>query len=218
MICFRNPIGRKGIMKKSDKTGCSVEMQVRINIDSFGFGERHYDSRKKDGGKNDSNFQYMSNLLTKILKAALIVGTLDIIASFIHYFLKTGDNPFNILKFIASGVMGEEAFTGDALVFVSGLILHYFIALLFTAWFFWLFPSLFFILKNKIITGIIYGVFIWAVMSLLVVPLSRIPSGPINIANAVITAAILIVCIGIPLSFMAEAYYKNQSTNIQGKK
>jgi hypothetical protein len=159
----------------------------------------------------------MNNLFRKILKAGLIVGTFDILAAFIHYFIKTGDNPLNILKFIASGIMGDEAFSGDKLVFVSGLILHYFIALAFTAYFFWLFPSLKFLVKNKILTGVIYGIFIWAVMNLLVVPLSKIPTRPINIPNAIIAASILIVCIGIPLSFMAANFYDNR-TNNTGKK
>ena len=113
--------------------------------------------------------------------------------------------------------MGEEAFSGDALVYVSGLILHYIIALTFTAWFFWLYPSLILLVKNKIVTGIIYGIFIWAVMNLLVVPLSRIPSRPINIGNAIVAASILIVCIGIPLSLMAETYYKNKDNKKSAK-
>jgi hypothetical protein len=160
----------------------------------------------------------MNNLFRKILKAGLIVGTFDILASFIHYFIRTGDNPLNILKYIASAIMGQEAFSGDALVFASGLILHYIIALVFTAWFFWLFPSLKFLVKNKIVTGAIYGIFIWAVMNLLVVPLTKIPSHQVNIPNAVIAASILIVCIGIPLSFMASNFYKNQASADKAKR
>ena len=159
----------------------------------------------------------MNSLFIRILKAGFIVGSFDILAAFIHYFIKTGNNPLTILKYIASAIMGEEAFSGDALVYVSGLILHYIIALTFTAWFFWLYPSLILLVKNKIVSGIIYGIFIWAVMNLLVVPLSRIPSRPINIGNAIIAASILIVCIGIPLSLMADTYYKNKDDKKSAK-
>ncbi len=157
----------------------------------------------------------MNDLFRKILKAGLIVGTFDILSAFIYYFIKTGDNPFNILKYIASAVMGADAFNGDTLVYVSGLVLHYIIALTFTAWFFWLYPSLIYLIKNKIVAGIIYGIFIWAIMNLLVVPLTKISPRPLNTVNAIINCIILIVCIGIPLSFMADKFYKGRQNKKQ---
>ncbi|HYG39365.1 MAG TPA: hypothetical protein VD908_12125 [Cytophagales bacterium] len=81
----------------------------------------------------------MNNFLLKILKAGLLVGTLDILAAFIHYIIASGkSDPFVVLKFIASGVFGNEAFVGGNIMIVAGLILHYIIALGFTLFFFWL--------------------------------------------------------------------------------
>ncbi len=151
-----------------------------------------------------------SFLSARVIKAGLIVGTLDILAAFIHYLIKTGQNPVVILKFIASGVFGKEAFTAGNIMFFWGLIFHFVIAFSFTLFFFWIFPKIPALSKNRILTGIIYGIFIWVVMQLLVVPLSRTPKQPFNFTNAVINVIILIVCIGIPLSFMAN--------NVNGKK
>jgi hypothetical protein len=119
----------------------------------------------------------MNNLFLKIIKAGVIVGTLDILAAFIYYFIKTGGkNPIDILKFIASGIFGKEAYSGGKMMILSGLILHYVIAFTFTIFFFWLFPKITIFSKYKILAGVSYGIFIWVVMNLVVVPLSNIPN------------------------------------------
>ncbi len=157
----------------------------------------------------------MNNLISKIIKAGLIVGTLDILSAFIYYFIKTGDkNVFNVLKYVASGIFGKEASSGGNSMIMAGLVLHYIIAFAFTIFFFWLFPKIKVFSKNKILTGVIYGVFTWMVMNLVVVPLSNIGSRPFNMINALINVIILIVCIGIPLSFMANTFYRKK-TGIQ---
>ena len=51
--------------------------------------------------------------------------------------------------------------------------------------------------------AILYGIFIWIVMNLIVVPLSRVPHRTVTLSNVVINLIILIVCVGIPLSFIA---------------
>ena len=151
----------------------------------------------------------MNNSVSKIIKAGVIVGTLDILSAFIYYSIKTGKNPLNILLFIASGLFGKEAFTGgNKMMMMIGLILHYFIAFAFTIFFFWIFPRIKAFAKNKLLTGIVYGIFIWVVMNLAVVPLSNISSRPFDVTNAIINVLILIVCIGIPLSYLASRFYK----------
>jgi phosphotransferase system glucose/maltose/N-acetylglucosamine-specific IIC component len=67
--------------------------------------------------------------------------------------------------------------------------------------------------KNKVVAGIVYGLLIWAVMNLIVVPLSRIGSRPFTAMNMIIEMLIIILCIGIPLSFMANSFYKKQNTS-----
>lgn len=149
----------------------------------------------------------MNNLLSRIIKAGVLVGTLDILTAFVHYYLKTGNNPLGVLQYVASGMFGKEAFVPRYTMFGAGLFLHYIIAFAFTIFFFWLFPKLNFVSKHKVLTGVLYGLFIWSVMNLIIVPLSKIPARPFNVTNALINVAILVVCIGIPLSFMANTFY-----------
>ena len=138
----------------------------------------------------------------KIIKAGLIVGALDILAACIQYYIKTGKNPERVLKFIASGVFGKAANTNGNIMILWGLIFHFFIAFSFTLFFFWLTDKIPSVLKNKLLTGAVYGIFIWSVMKFLVLPLSNTHKIPFNFINAIIAILILIVCIGIPLAFL----------------
>ncbi len=153
----------------------------------------------------------MRPFVSAILKAGLLVGTLDISAACLYYFIKTGNGPANVLKFVASGVFGKDAFTGGNGMMAAGLLLHYGIAFAFTLFFFWLFPRVKRLSKNKILTGIGYGIFTWLVMNLIVVPLSNTAPRPFNAGNAILNAVILVICIGLPLSFRATAFYKKRN-------
>jgi hypothetical protein len=142
----------------------------------------------------------------KLIKAWLLVGTLDILCAFGFYFIKTGSkNVEVVLKFVATGVFGKSAMTGGADMIIAGLIFHYCIAFAFTCFFFFLYTKLSLISSHPILAGIIYGIAVWAVMNLIVVPLSHVPARPFDPINAIINAAILVLCIGMPLAFIAKA-------------
>lgn len=146
-----------------------------------------------------------NNSSVNILKAGLLVGTLDITAACLNTWIVAGKGPEVVLKFVASGVFGrEEAFAGGWGMAAMGLLFHYLIALSFTWFFFRIFPKVKTWVPNWILLGVLYGVFVWVVMNRLVVPLSNTPKGPFNLQSALINAGILIVCIGLPLAYMAS--------------
>ncbi len=149
--------------------------------------------------------------VNQIVKAWLLVGTLDILAAFIMVVVKTGKNPLIVLTFIASALFGQEAYSGGTVMQVIGLVCHYFIALSFTVFFFLIYPKVKALQYNVIITGIAYGLFVWCVMNLIVVPSTQIPNRPFDLAGAMINMAILIVCIGLPLAVMARRYHLEPS-------
>lgn len=154
----------------------------------------------------------MNKLITaKVLLAGIIVGTLDITAAMLQFFIKTGKDPLIVLKFVASGVFGTAALKGGADMIAWGFLFHYTIAMSFTVFFFWLcskFPSL---LKHRLLTGIGYGIFAWSFMRFVVLPLSLTNKQPFDLTAAIIAAGIIVVCIGIPLAFMA-ASFRRQTT------
>jgi len=147
-----------------------------------------------------------------ILLSALLVGTLDIGAALLHFYIKTGKDPLLVPKYIASAVFGDTAYSGKNMV-LYGFLFHYFIALCWTVLFFLLYPKIHWLWENRLLTGIIYGIAIWLVMTRIIVPLSKASTGAFDIKQAVIGILILVVAIGIPLSLLAFRHcHKNASS------
>jgi hypothetical protein len=151
----------------------------------------------------------MNQKYAQILKAGLIAGTMDILAACILVYIRTGHTHLTgILKFIASGVFGKAALDGGGSMIFAGLLFHYLIAVIFTVFFFWIYPKIRIASENRFVTAVVYGIFVWCVMNLAVVPLSHVSSRPITLSNALINTGILILCIGIPVSYFAHAHYR----------
>jgi len=149
-----------------------------------------------------------SHPLKKVLLSGLLVGTLDILAAFVDYRISTGkENVTIILNYIASGIFGKAAYTDGMGYPLLGLLLHYVIAFSFTLLFFWLYAKTSLLSKNWIVTGIVYGIFIWLVMNLVVVQLSNTSHAAISAMKftKVLKSALILICmIGLPLSFIAN--------------
>jgi hypothetical protein len=128
-----------------------------------------------------------------------VAGTLDITAAVTYYPMTAGVRPERILQGIASGVLGSRAFAGGAGAAVLGLLFHYLIALIWTVLFFLAAERFKALTRHAILIGLAYGVVVWAVMNLIVLPLSNVRRGPFNPVQAAIAALILIFCIGLPI-------------------
>ncbi len=135
---------------------------------------------------------------------------MTLFAALVNFYSKTGKDPQIVLKYIASAVVGKEAFAGGTTMSVLGLLLHFLIAFIWTLIFFWIYPKLKFLSFDRILTGILYGIFIWFIMSHLVVPMSKASVGAFDLKQAAIAVLILIGAIGLPLSFIAYKYYKGK--------
>jgi hypothetical protein len=148
-----------------------------------------------------------SKFLT-ILLTCLLTGTLDAIAALLISYKVP---PAIIFKFIASGWFGKQVMSGGAGMVLWGLIFHYLIAAIFSVVFFQLYPVAIKILRNKYVTGIVYGLLIWVVMNYLVLPFTNIPHGHghIQVIGLIKGIAALIICVGIPIALMADNFYKN---------
>lgn len=142
-----------------------------------------------------------------ILYAGIIAATLDILAAVLFFILDTGKNPVVVFDYIASGVFGKAALSGGAFVAVWGLLFHYVIALSFTVFFFIVYPQIKWLQYNKWFTSILYGLFVWLVMNMIVLPLSNTPPSTFNLLKSIRAIIILIACIGLPLTIIAGKYY-----------
>lgn len=145
-----------------------------------------------------------------IIKVWLVAGTLDISIACIQYYLKTGKGPPGVLKFVASGFFGKEAFIAEGnSMSVYGLLFHYLFALVWTIIFFMLYPKIKLLRRNIFATAIVYGLFVWLIMNRVVMPLSKAPSIKFDPGKALVAMLILVIAIGLPLSFSAEKHYRS---------
>ncbi|WP_133259728.1 hypothetical protein [Pseudochryseolinea flava] len=138
-----------------------------------------------------------------ILIAGLLAGTLDGIGAMILAYFRNGVKPEVVFKYIASGYFGPEAFKGGTAMVMYGILFHYIIATGWALLLYVVYPYVIQSLQNKIIIGIIYGIVIWFGMNLIVVPASNVPAAKeFNLIQAVINAAILVVAVGLPITYV----------------
>ena len=145
-----------------------------------------------------------SRYYKQALRAGLIVGTFDITAACIQFFVRTGKNPLIVMKYVASGAFGKEALTGGSGMIVAGLLFHYLIATCWACLFFWLYARVPALSISRLVSGVLYGIFISLIMQGVVVPHSRLNQSPFNLPGSLIAALIIVACIGIPLAYLAS--------------
>ncbi|MEJ7643552.1 MAG: hypothetical protein WKF87_03090 [Chryseolinea sp.] len=143
-----------------------------------------------------------------VLVTGILAGSLDILAAFTHAYLAGGTTPVIVLKYISSAVLGSDAFSGGTGVVFMGLIIHYLIALSWTLIFFLIYPKLPFLSKNPVLTGAIYGIFVWAMMGFVILPFTAVPKSQFNVSSALVGATILVLMIGMPNAFGARSFYR----------
>ncbi|MEP2669759.1 MAG: hypothetical protein ABJH04_12225 [Cyclobacteriaceae bacterium] len=148
-----------------------------------------------------------------ILFAGLLVGSLDILAACLDFYIATGNGPAGVLRYIASGAFGNEAFSGGTTMILWGLLFHYLIAYSFTILFFWLFQKLKSMRNYPVITAIMYSVFMWASTVLVILPMSDTPPLPLTFWSALKAILILIFMISLPLTFIARRKARHSPIN-----
>jgi hypothetical protein len=141
-----------------------------------------------------------------ILWLCLLTGTLDAIGALII----SGRTPTVIFQYIASGWFGNAAFSGGTAMMLWGILFHYLIASAWSILLFILYPSFSRFLRNKYLTAVVFGIIIWLIMNRLVLPLTHVPKRTSQSgAKAIIEGLLaLILCVGLPISLIANKYYR----------
>ena len=148
------------------------------------------------------------DLVRAIMLTGLVAGTMDIVTATSWFTFRTGNSPVRVLEFISSAAFGrEQAYSGSIWMSVTGLTFHYLIAYIWTCLFYLAYPRINLLRTNKFFIGIGYGLFVWTMMNLVVLPMSKIPAIPFDLKQASIAALILVLCIGLPISILSHRYY-----------
>jgi Na+/alanine symporter len=142
------------------------------------------------------------NALLPILVGGLAAGVLDLTAAFILY------GP-RVPYVIAGGLLGPSAARGGAGTYALGIALHFFIACSAAAVYYTASRSLEFLKEHALVSGLFYGIAVYLVMTLIVLPLSALHTrGPFPLAALIQGLLVHMFCIGLPISFSVRRYSK----------
>jgi uncharacterized membrane protein YagU involved in acid resistance len=142
-----------------------------------------------------------------ILPGGLVVGILDLLFAFTFYGLILGAKPLRIFQSVAAGLLGRAAaYEGGVKTFVLGILLHFVVALCIAAVYYaacLIFPVL---LRQAVISGLIYGMIAYLGMNYVVVPLSAIRRSPGPLRLPIFLTEIIghAFLVGLPLALLAR--------------
>ena len=141
-----------------------------------------------------------------IFLGGLIAGTLDLTAACVYSWLRANVSPITVFQAIASGVLGRESFTGGAKTAVLGVALHFLIATVATAVFYFVSRKWLFLVERPIVAGLLYGIPVYLVMNFVVLPLSQVQMRPQPISVRIVNLVILMFCIGLPIALIVRRF------------
>jgi uncharacterized membrane protein YagU involved in acid resistance len=148
--------------------------------------------------------------LKTILWSGLIAGILDSLAGIIVYYIWFDLNPFQVLQFIASGIYGPSAINGGVSYILIGLFFHFVIAYTVAIIYFYAFPKISILREYIVASGLVFGLGIWLVMNLLILPNTNIPKSPFDAGLASVGIIWHMVLVGLPIAIITSKYYSKK--------
>ena len=133
-----------------------------------------------------------------ILIGGLVAGWFDQISAFITF-------GWGVPRAVASGLLGSRAFQGGTGTWLLGLGLQLFIALGVAAIYCFASWKLDFLRQHFIVCGLFFGIAVYLVMNLIVLPLSAVPFkvGPFTVHTLIQGLLVHMILIGLPISISA---------------
>lgn len=141
------------------------------------------------------------SLLPAILIGGGVAGTLDITSAFITF-------GWGVPRAVASGLLGSKAFQGGTGTWILGLALHFLIAFGAATIYCLASRKLEFLAPHFFVCGLFFGIAIFLVMNLVVLPLSAVPFkvGPFSVRGMIQGLLVHMFLIGLPISFSLRKF------------
>jgi len=134
----------------------------------------------------------------------LLAGLLDITAAMLLFLSRGNKDPRILLRYIASAVYGKDAFVRGNSMVLMGLLFHFAIAMIWVAIYFILHAYIPWLDSHRLLAAIGYGLVVWIIMNLVILPNSRATPRPFSWPFALINMAILIGAIGLPVAYFSS--------------
>ena len=145
------------------------------------------------------------NSMLALLWAGFACGCLDITAALVVYGF-FGLKPMRLLQGIASGLLGQKAFSGGLATALLGLLCHFVIAFGAAAVYLAASRGVSFLIEQAAVAGALYGVAVYFFMQLVVLPLSAAAKRPFSLKMTLIGVVIHIFCVGLPISLCVRRF------------
>jgi hypothetical protein len=143
-----------------------------------------------------------SKAVLAIFVGGLIAGALDLTSAFITF-------GWGVPRAIAGGLLGRPALQGGAGTYVLGVLLHFFIACSAAAIYYAASRGLDFMTEHAVICGLFYGIAVFLVMNLVVLPLSALHAkGPYRLAGLIQGLLVHMIIIGLPIALSVKRFSK----------
>jgi hypothetical protein len=140
------------------------------------------------------------NAFLAIGVGGLIAGALDMTSAFIAFGV-------GVPRAIAGGLLGRDAFHGGMGTYVLGFFLHFFIAFSAAAVYYAASRRLGFLKEHALVCGLFFGIAVYLVMYLIVMPLSALhATRPIAIRDEIQGLLVHMIIIGLPISFSVRRF------------
>jgi hypothetical protein len=148
-----------------------------------------------------------SNAFLAIFWGGLACGVFDITQAMVAFYLQSGVKPVSVLQSVASGLLGRASFQGGTKTAALGAFLHFFIAFSWAAIYYLASRRLLFMTEKPVIAGLIYGEFVWVIMTYVVLPLSAIHRWPTWNKASIITGPIgHLFLVGLPIALAVKRW------------
>ena len=137
-------------------------------------------------------------LLLPIVAGGAIAGTLDLTSAFITF------GP-GVPRGIAAGLLGAQARSGGAMTWILGVFLHFFIAFSAATIYCLASRKLTFLKEHFVVCGMFYGIAVFLVMNLVVLPLCAFHfTGPYQLRGLLQGLIVHMLIIGLPIAYCAR--------------
>ncbi len=140
-------------------------------------------------------------LLGPILVGGAVAGTLDQISAFMTF-------GWGVPRAIAGGLLGRQVIqSGSLFIWILGIVLHFTIAFSSAAIYCLASRRLPFLRDHWLICGMFYGIAVFLVMNLIVLPLCALhAAGPYQLRGLIQGVLAHMLIIGLPISFSLRRF------------
>jgi hypothetical protein len=141
-------------------------------------------------------------VLPAIFVGGTVAGALDLAMAFNSF-------GWGVPRAIAGGLLGPEAMQGGTGVWILGVFLHFFITCAAAAVYYSASRQLPFLRSNWLVCGLFFGIAVFLVMNLIVLPLSALHSVEPRALRSLIEGILVhMFLVGLPISYSVRYFTK----------